>query len=371
MMRTPNAATDIFVDLVQIGSPYGHEAAVGAWVAERLANWGVVVGQDAAGAKIGGDSGNVIARLPGTRSGTPIMFCAHLDTVPHSGRVTPVIEDGVARSRGDTILGADNKASVAAILEATRRLATYRIPHSAVDLVFTVMEEAGCRGAAALDLGALSARVGFVFDHAGKIGSYVSDSPAGYLITVAYKGRAAHAGLSPELGRSAILAAARAIGLFRTGRVGVAGTVNVGVIQGGVAHNIVADECRFTVDIRSRSQAEADSLVAEVSAHCEAAGADVGCRLELNVQEKYRAYSAKPGDVVVSRAEAALQTCGATPSAVYAGSGSDACVFNARGLPCVNLGSGMENIHTSDEMISLVDIERMVDVILAIVAETD
>jgi tripeptide aminopeptidase len=370
-MELRSYATDLFLELAEVPSPHGHEAAVATFITRLLENWGLGVVQDGAGVPLGGDSGNLIARVPGTGRGRAVMLCAHLDTVPHSGRIVPDVVDGVVRSRGDTILGADNKASVAAIIEATRRLVHDHLPHPPLELVFTIMEEAGCRGAALLDTAALEAKAGFIFDHAGPLGSYVTDSPAGYLVTVTYTGRAAHAGVNPELGRSAIAAAAQAISRGPSGRVRTAGTSNVGVIHGGVAHNIVAEKCSFTVDIRSRSQAEAESMVEELQTRCVEAGDDLGCKHTIDIQEKYRAYSLTPGEGVVSRAEAALRACGFTPTGGYAGSGSDACIFNARGLPTVNLGSGMRNIHTADEAISVEDIENMVDVTLALVAEAD
>src|SRR3954469_8546542 len=199
---------DTFAELCAIRSPFGHERAVADRVAEELRSLGLEVEEDDAGEQIGGDAGNLLARLPG-RGERSVLLCAHLDTVPHEGAVEPVLVDGAWESVGATILGADNKATVAILLALAHRAAVEGTPVG-VELLFTVGEENGLQGAKAFDVSRLRSELGYVFDHASPIGEVVVASPTYYRVQARFRGQAAHAGIRPEDGRSAILAAARA-----------------------------------------------------------------------------------------------------------------------------------------------------------------
>ncbi|HVL97159.1 MAG TPA: M20/M25/M40 family metallo-hydrolase, partial [Solirubrobacteraceae bacterium] len=224
---------DTFARLCAIPSPFGSERACAEAVARELRTMGLGVEEDGAAADTGAECGNLLARVPG-RGERTILLCAHLDTVPEAGMVEPVVEDGGWVSAGDTILGADNKAAVAVILELARRCAVEGSPVG-LELLFTVSEENALAGAKAFDVGSLQADWGYVFDHASPIGEIIVAAPTYYRFDAEFRGTPAHAGIRPEDGRSAIEAAARAIGAMALGRIDEETTTNIGRIEGGQA----------------------------------------------------------------------------------------------------------------------------------------
>lgn len=361
---------ETFLELATIASPPGQERAVADRVVTELERMGIEHFEDGAAEILSGSAGNLVASIPGSVSGGPrLLFCAHLDTVPEPSPIVPTVADGMIRSDGETILGADNKAAVAVMLEAAKIIVAEDRPHCGIDLVFTVMEEVGCRGAAALDVGLIDAELGFVYDYAAPIGVYVATGPSGYLLEVEFIGRPAHAGIAPEDGRSAVVAAATAIRDLPTGRLSDGTTANVGLIAGGTAHNVVPERCAITIDVRSRTKSRAENVVDEILATCASVAGRYDCRIETERTEKYRAYSLGADDPVVALATAALRRVEVGMTPVAATGGADSSVFNARGLPCLNLANGMAEIHTSSEHIAVADLELMLQATLAIVAE--
>jgi tripeptide aminopeptidase len=368
----PSWAPDVvglFTELAAIPSPPGSEREVADRVRAYLEDLGLDVSEDDAGARIGANAGNLLCRIAPTaeNGGLPIFLCAHLDTVQPTGPLEPVVEDGVVRNAGGTILGADNKAAVAAMLEATRLILSENRPHAGIELLFTLKEEVGLQGAKAFDADRLQAGVGFVYDHAAPIGEVMLGAPHARVIEVTMRGRAAHAGIAPEEGRSAIVAAARAIADFRLGRIDDETTASVGLIEGGVARNIVPDRCAFSIDVRSHSEAKLADLVKELLETITFAAALEQCEAETTVDDSYLGYRFTRGDLPVRLACAALERQGIEPRLGLGGGGADANVFNERGRPCVNIANGMAAIHTADEHIAVADLERMVDVTLALV----
>lgn len=361
---------ELFIELARIPSPPGDERRVADRVCAQLAQLEIACCEDDTARALGGNTGNLIASLPANVDCAPaLLFCAHLDTVPERGTIVPIVDDGVVRSKSETILGADNKAAVAAMLEAVRLVITEGRPHGDIHLVFTPMEEIGCRGAAALDLAALRTALGFVYDYSAPIGVYVASGPSGFLLEIEFVGRSAHAGIAPEDGRSAVLAAASAISLLPAGRLEDGTTVNVGLIGGGTAHNVVPERCAITVDVRSPGRPEAEHIVDEILTTCTTVAARHDCLINSEQTEKYAAYELEPDAPVVTLARHALERLSIKMTPVPATGGADASVFNARGLPCLNLANGMAEIHTTDEQISVADLELMVEVTLAIIAE--
>jgi tripeptide aminopeptidase len=361
------AALDLFTELAALPSPSGRERAVADRVAGWLRDLGLEVDEDGAGAEIGADAGNLYCRVEATAPGEPLFFCAHLDTVPPEAAIEPIVgEDGFVRNGAGTILGADNKAAVASMLVAVERMLAEGRPQPGIELVLTPMEEVGLRGAGAFDCSRLHARTGFVYDQAAPIGDVILGAPAAQLIVARFHGRAAHAGMWPEDGRSAIAAAARAIADLRLGRLDEETTANVGVIGGGTAANIVPEWCGVTAEARSHDEAKLADLIQEtLDAFAFAANA-AECEVETQVRRSYRAYRFKRDDPVVRLAAAALASCGIEPTYSLSGGAADANVFNERGLACVNLANGMTDIHTPAERIAADDLERMVDVTLAL-----
>jgi tripeptide aminopeptidase len=357
----------LFLELAALPSPPGEERAVADSVARYLRDLGLSVDEDEAGERIGASAGNLLCRIPPRGDGVALFLCAHLDTVPPAGPIEPVVEDGVVRNAAATILGADNKAAVAVMLEATRRLLNEGRPHAGVELLFTPKEEVGLRGAFAFDHTRLGARVGYVFDQAAPIGEIILGAPAAHVLDVRFHGRAAHSGMHPEDGRSAIAAAARAIADLRLGRVDEETTANVGVIEGGTAANIVPEWCSFVAEARSHDERKLSELVQEMLDACTFAAGVAECEVETDVRRSYRAYRFKREDLAVRLAREALERNGFEPRFALSGGAADANVFNERGLECVNLANGMSNIHTPEESIAVADLEAMVDVTLALV----
>jgi tripeptide aminopeptidase len=357
----------LFCELAAIPSPPGEERAVADRVLDYLEELGLEVEEDDTAPQVGSTAGNLVARTAPTDAGVPIFLCAHLDTVPPTDAIEPVVEDGVIRNSRHTILGADNKAAVAVMLESVRRTIEERRPHGGIELVFTPKEEVGLVGAKALDAGRLEGRIGYVFDHEGPIGQIVRGAPSSTAIDAVFTGRAAHAGMAPEDGRSAIAAAARAIADLRLGRVDDETTANVGEIRGGTARNIVPDRCVVVAEARSQDERKLAELVQEMLDSFAFAASLAECEVETSLEEKYRAYRFSPGEPAILLAETALRGAGFEPRLVIGGGGSDANVFNLRGRPCVNLANGMTRIHSSDEHIAVEDLERMVDVTLGLV----
>ena len=357
----------LFVELARVPSPPGQERAVADQVVEYLRALALTVDEDDAGTRIDSTIGNLLCRIEPNGEGAPLFFCAHLDTVPPDGPIEPVVEDGVVRNAGGTILGADNKAAVAAMLEATRRVVAENRPHGGIELLFTPKEEVGLRGAEAFDHERLHARLGYVYDHAGAIGEVILGAPYQVKLDASFHGRAAHSGMYPEEGSSAIAAAARAIADLRLGRLDEETTANVGEIHGGAARNIVPERCSLAAEARCHHERKLGELVQEMLETITFAAQLGDCDVETAVDPSAKGYRFKRDDPPVRLAAAALERSGFQPTYGLSGGGADANVFNERGLQCLNLANGMTDIHTPDERIAVADLERMVDVTLALV----
>ena len=358
-----------FLELAALPSPPGKERAVADRVLDYLGAVGLEADEDDAGAKVGSSIGNIYARLePTGGTGEPLFFCAHLDTVPPEGPIEPEVgEDEVVRSSGGTILGADNKSAVAAMLEAAARLVEDGRPHAGVELLFTPKEEVGLLGAAAFDETRFAARVGYVYDHAGPIGEIILGAPFQQKLDVRFRGRAAHAGMFPEDGSSAIAAAARAIADLRLGRLDEETTANVGRIDGGTARNVVPEWCIVAAEARSHDERKLADLIREMVDAVTFAATLEECEVESQVSGVSPGYRFRPDALPVRLAATALERVGRDPSYVLSGGGADANVFNERGLQCLNLANGMTDIHTPEERIAVADLHEMVEVTLALV----
>jgi tripeptide aminopeptidase len=357
-----------FVRLCELESPSRQERPVADAVAAALRSLGLDVTEDASGPETGSDTGNLLARLPAADDGAPaVLLCAHMDTVPLTAPVEVVRENGVLTNRRDAILGADNKAAVAVLLAVARRLV--REPTAVeVELLFTTCEERALAGAKAFDRSRLRATCGFVFDHASPIGELIVAAPTYYRVDATFLGKAAHAGLCPELGRSGIVAAAKAISRLRVGRLDEGTTANVGRVEGGTAANVVPERCRVEIEARSLDRERAGSLVTEVLDVLTDAASNGECDLETEVEEGFRGYRLPRSGPPVSWAVEALGDLGIESVFRSTAAGSDANVLNAAGLPCLNVADGTEGNHRPDERIAVASLETLLDLALGIVA---
>jgi tripeptide aminopeptidase len=357
---------DDFVRLCEIESPSKRERNVADAVRAELESLGLHVEEDDSAVDTGSDAGNLLARIAGPDGSHTVLLCAHLDTVPLSAPVEVVQDNGVLANRHEAILGADNKAAVATVLGAARRLAAAGSPVG-VEMLFTTCEELALAGAKAVERGRLHSDFGYVFDHASPVGELVLASPTYYRLELDFRGQAAHAGIRPEAGRNAIAAAARAVAAMRLGRLDDATTANVGQIEGGSAANVVAERCRVVLETRSLDDSRAGEVVGGLVDAATGAASDAECDVETTVERLFRGYRLQRTAPVVEIAARALESCEIEPQYIHTGGGSDANVLIAAGLPVLNVANGTERNHQPDESVTVDALETMLDVTLAIV----
>ena len=356
-----------FVRLCEIESPSRRERKVADVMRAELESLGLEVEEDDSAADTGSEAGNLLTRIPGPPDSPTVLLCAHLDTVPLSAPVEVVQENGVLSNRHEAILGADNKAAVATVLGAARRLAGGGSPVG-VELLFTTCEEIALAGAKAVDRARLQSDFGYVFDHASPVGELVMGSPTYYRLELDVRGQAAHAGIRPEAGRNAIAAAARAVAAMDLGRLDEVTTANVGEIKGGSAANVVAERCQVVLEARSLDDSRAGEVVSAMVDAATEAASDAECDVETTVERLFRGYRLQRSAPVVETAARALESCGIEPLYINTGGGSDANALIAAGLPMVNLANGTERNHQPDESVTVDALGTMLDVTLAVVA---
>jgi tripeptide aminopeptidase len=358
---------ETFQTLCRIESPSFKERTCADWVTAELRSLGLEVEEDDVGSRVGGDAGNLLTRIAG-QSDKSILLCAHLDTVPLTAAVEPVIVDGGWENANDGILGADNKSAVAILIELARRTVP-NPPGVGIELLFTVCEEVSLRGSKEFDARKLRSSLGYVFDHATPIGEIVLASPSHQRLFADMHGRAAHAGVRPEAGRSSIAAVARAVAAMRLGRLDEETTANVGTIDGGTAINVVPERCRIEAEVRSVDEQKLQAALTEMIDHLQDAANAAECDLDVTVERMFEGYRTRPKAREIALAERALRACGYEPKHIASGGASDANSFNAAGFQCTNLADGSERNHQPDERISIDALEGMFEVAIALVEE--
>lgn len=358
-----------FFELIRIDSPSRHEAEVAAYCKDKLEALGFSVRVDDTGNSTGSDTGNLIAYLPGTETGH-IALSAHMDCVMPCCGVEPAVVDGVVRSAGDTVLGADDKAGIAAVFEALETVLEDDRPRPNITVLLTVCEELSLLGSGALDEDLFDGTVPcFVFDADGAPGSIVLGAPFHYTLKAHFIGRAAHAGVEPEAGVSAIQMAAAAIAAMPLGRIDECTTANIGMIEGGREVNIVADSCVVDGECRSLYQERVDAQRAAMSAAIERAVEQAGGSVDIDWRLDYPGVLFDENDPIIAKLFSAAREAGLEPKTTVSGGGADANLLGTKGARAVTLGIGMTNFHTADEHISVADIEGTTRFIEAIIAE--
>jgi tripeptide aminopeptidase len=359
---------DLFLRLITVSTPAKHELPVAEMLRPMLEELGFSVEEDDAGSRIGGTAGNLIAYKQGkSNTGHRIFFSAHMDTVAPTDKLTPRISDGVIHTGGESILGADDKAGIAAIVEAMRVVEEQDIPYRSIQVLFDVAEEIGLMGAKNLSKDRIRADFGYVFDTEKPVASLVVAAPSHENIRVRFIGKAAHAGIRPESGVSAIVAASKAIASMRLGRVDEETTANVGVIKGGQARNIIPDEVEVLAEARSRSEDKLARQVEHMVRCFHDAAHEVGAGVDIEVAREYESYRFTHEHLVVKMGLEAGRRIGIEPQLVEGGGGSDANVFNSYGLPAVVVGVGYENAHSSAESIAVSDLVACARYVVALV----
>jgi tripeptide aminopeptidase len=365
---------ETFKTLAAIGSESRREGRLAAEMGRTLEALGAEVGFDEAGERIGGECGNLIARLPGTVESPALLLNAHMDTVGPGEGVRVRFEDGVFESDGSTILGADDKSALAVILEALRSLGEARVPRSPLEIVLTVGEEIGLAGARHLDFGRLTAAFGYTLDGSDTEGIIVQ-APAADRFEIRVHGRDAHAGAHPERGINAIHLAAKAMAGLAIGRIDRETTCNIGRIEGGSATNIVPPLVVLTGEARSHDEEKLARLTAEIIAAFERTAAEhrpVGAadglpRIEAVVTRSYRPTRIPDDHALVALARRAAEGLGRPMRTKISGGGSDANIFFAHGIPLGILGTGMREIHTLREHVRLEEMVRAAELLVEII----
>jgi len=357
--------SELFAELCAIESPFGSERACAQRVTAELRGMGLEVEEDGAAAASGAECGNLLARVPGAGERS-VLLCAHLDTVIPQAPIEPVIEDGAWVNAHEGILGADNKAAVAVVLELARRAVQAGAPVG-LELLFTVSEENALAGAKAFDTACLRSDFGYVFDHASPIGEVIVAAPTYYRLEASFHGAAAHAGIRPEDGRSAIAAAAHAVAAMSLGRLDAETTANVGSITGGSGStNVVPERCRLLAEARSLDAARAAAVVGDLCDRVQDGANAHECDVDVVVEKLFEGYRQRPSALAVVAAEEALRACGLEPRRIATGGGSDANAFEAAGFPCVLLANGTERNHEPGERVTIAALGEMLDVGLAL-----
>lgn len=366
---------NLLLELVQIDSVSREERDVAERIKQLCEEMGAEVFIDDAGEKVGGNSGNVIARFPGTiTSAEPIMMSAHMDTVVPGRGVKPVIDGDIIRTDGSTVLGGDDKSGCAVILETIRCLQEQNIPHAPIDAVFSICEEVGLLGAKHLDMSLMRAKYGIVFD-SDDPGFLFTKGPSANHFEFKVHGLESHAGVAPEQGISAIRIAAEAIAAMKLGRIDEETTANIGVIQGGEATNIITNLVTLRGEARSLDDAKLEAQTAHMVKCFEDAaakyevtvdGVTTKASVDSHVTREYYAMDVSDDSRVVRLVIEAASRMGLDVKTLASGGGCDANIFNKRGIECANLGTGMRAIHTVKEWLDVKDMYASAEMTLEI-----
>ena len=358
-----------FFEILKIKSISRNERSLFDFVKDKLEKLGLTVFEDGCGNSFGGNTGNLIATyIPkAIKNNPPIFLSAHLDTVPHNLIIEPaIIEGSIINNNSSEILGSDDKAAVAAILEALSFIVNNNIPTGIIYIIFTVGEELALFGSRYFDIKLIDAQYGFVFDSNGPVGTIINRAPFHNRINFTVRGKASHAGLSPEKGINSIKSAALAITNITSGRVDDETTCNIGIIKGGVETNIVPELTEVNVEARSMNKDKLNKLTNEIIEQFLKASNLFGAKLEYEVLREYDGYEISIDSPVIKIAKYAFSKLGIKPEIKSTGGGSDTNNFNSKGIEAVNLSSGIENCHSADEYIKVEELGKLVKLIIEI-----
>jgi len=373
-MINPERLAETFSSLVQIDSVSRNEAAICSELRNILNDMGTETFVDDAGNAVSSNTGNLIARFRGSVDVPVMMLNAHMDTVEPGNGVKPVYKDGVFTSDGTTILGADDKSAVAILLEVLTVLQEDSLPHGPLEVVLTICEEIGLQGAKNLDISQLTAKFGYALDATDTAGIVTRAPGANHLKFVVY-GKDAHAGAAPEKGINAIVIASKAIAGLTIGRIDHETTCNIGVIQGGMATNIVPSQVMINGEVRSHDPKKLADLTQTIVSAFETAvqdyvpqSAEAGRPwLEVEVIPDFTRTHIPDDHLVVILAMSAAQNLGRTLIPKITGGGADANVFFSKGIMTGVLGTGMRDMHTVREWVSLSDMLLTTELVLEII----
>lgn len=373
-MIQQNRLVEEFISLVKVDSVTGSEQQICGYLKEKFSSLGLSVFEDDSKERSGHGSGNLICTLEATDSNDAIptiFFTSHMDTVAPGQGIKPQIgEDGYIRSDGTTILGSDDKAGIAAMIEGIRVLKEQNVPHGRIQFVITAGEENGLKGARAMDRSLMEAKFGFALDSNGAIGDIAVAAPGRAEIEIVFHGKSAHAGVNPEDGISAIQVASKAVSRMSLGRIDNETTANIGSFAGTGPLNVVCDRVVMNAEARSIVQHKLEAQIAAMKEACEAAAAEAGTTCEFKSEIAYASFMHDDSAPIVQLTSRAMSTLGLTSRTFHSGGGSDANIFNGMGIPTVNLAVGYHEIHTTKEHIAISDMVKTAELVVALVKES-
>jgi tripeptide aminopeptidase len=366
-MVQENRIVSEFMELVQVDSETKHERAICDTLKEKFSALGLEVVEDDAHEKTEHEAGNLVATLKGSVDGCPtIYFTCHMDTVVPGKGIKPSIKNGYIVSDGTTILGSDDKAGIAAMLEAVRVLKEREIPHGTIQFLITVGEESGLQGAKVFDPALLHAKYGFALDSNGKVGDIIVAAPYQAKITATIRGRSAHAGVNPEAGISAIQVASKAVARMPLGRIDAETTANIGSFQGSGPTNIVCEQVQITAEARSLVEEKLNAQTEKMKRAFEEAAQEFGATADVDITLVYPGFKFSEEDVVVKKAIEGVKAVGREPRLLASGGGSDANILSGHGIPTANLAIGYEDIHTTGEKILVEELVKSAELVVAL-----
>jgi tripeptide aminopeptidase len=346
-----------FLNMLKQESPSFKELTMGKWLIEYFNKRNIDVFMDQIAVKTGGDCGNIIAYIKSNSESKskPMCFCAHIDQIPPCCNIVPKIEDNLIKTDGRTTLGGDDKAGIAAILEALEHILEEDLPHREMYLLFTVCEEVGLLGSKNLDVSMIPVEDIVIVDAAGSAGIVAYKAPGMNTIEVTFKGIKAHAGIEPEKGLSAIKIAAEAISLMHIGRIDYETTSNIGIIQGGEANNIVPDNVRITAEIRSHSREKLKYEINHMNECCKIVADKYNSSFEFKCDLEFPQMELSKESYVYNLCVNSFKAEGIEPKTLIIGGGSDANVLSSKGFNCAIISVGMSNVHTVNETLNIND----------------
>ena len=356
-----------FLELTAIDSLTKKERKMADALKAKLEGMGYEVFEDDAGKKIGGEAGNIICTVKGTKNVPAIMFTAHMDTVEPGIGKKAVVDGDMIRTDGTTILGGDDVSGIVSILEALRVIKEKEIEHGDIQVVFTISEEGGLYGAKYLDYSRIYAKYGFVMDGDGPIGTVSVKAPSQDKILVTVEGKASHAGVAPEKGVDAIRIAASAISGMKLGRIDYETTANVGVINGGRETNIVCDRVELKAEARSRDDRKLDDQTRHMRERFEQAASEFGGKVDFRAERMYKSFNITKDAPIMGILERAAENAGISLIAEETGGGSDTNIFNEKGIESVAVSSGMQKVHSTEECISINDMVKAAEFVVSII----
>ncbi|PYZ94384.1 hypothetical protein CR194_02300 [Salipaludibacillus keqinensis] len=360
---------DEFMELARVDSETRYERTIADVLTKKFKELGVEVKEDESAKVTGHGAGNLICTLQGTSKTDPIYFTSHMDTVVPGKGVSPFIEGGYIKTDGSTILGADDKAGLAAMFEGIKVLKEQKIEHGTIQFVITAGEESGLVGAKSLDPKDIKAKYGFALDSDGKVGNIIVAAPNQSKVRATVYGKTAHAGVAPEKGVSAITIASKAVANMPLGRIDEETTANIGRFEGGSQTNIVCDRVDILAEARSLIPEKMEAQTKAMKEAFESAATEMGGSVEVDIQVAYPGFKHEDGDHLVEVAKEAVKAIGREVTLKQSGGGSDANIIAGHGIPSINLGVGYENIHTTNEKIPVEELTKTAELVVSIIKQ--